>query len=256
MTIFWGGYPHKNLYQKQRLSGYLAEANTGAIEFLLVAPAFRGMGIAKKLLDFTEATLQADAKSHLGRDLNMIVGEMNDPFKITTEDDNVDPFVRAKIWHKWGYQKLDFPYIQPALSENQTPVYHLLLMGKIFNNDYAQGVPASLIKLIVHEYVRWAMRIENPEQCTEYQAMGQYLGIADTVGLTPLANYVGYDETKPFLVREVTGFDHPDLNEVINVYKNTFSEGAVTALPDDFIHLLSTVSSKPAGFNYHLWGYE
>lgn len=235
------------------ITDYLAEANTGVIEFLLVAPEFRGQGVAKKLLEFTEATFQADAKNQFDRDLDLIVGEMNDPFKIAIEDDNVDPFVRAKIWGKWGYQKLNFPYIQPALSNDQEAVYHLLLMGKVVNTDYAHSIPASLIKLIVHEYIRWAMRIENPDQCTEYQAMRRHLDAVDTVSITPLANYVGHDVTKPLLVQEVTGIDDPDLDAVLNVYQHTFSEGVVTALTDDFITSLSASNARDAGFNYHLW---
>jgi GNAT superfamily N-acetyltransferase len=236
------------------ITDYLAEANTGVIEFLLVAPAFRGMGIAKQLLDFTEATLSADAKGNLNRDLDLIVGEMNDPFKIAIEDDNVDPFVRAKIWGKWGYQKLDFPYIQPALSTDQAPVYHLLLMGKVFNADFVKSTPTSLIKLIVHEYMKWAMRIENPDQNSEYQAMSRYLDSVEKVSITPLAIYVGHDVTRPLLVQEIAVIDDPDLDEILHVYKNSFSDSPVTAYTDDFINTLSKASSKTAGFNYHLWG--
>lgn len=235
------------------ITDYLAEANTGVIEFLLVAPECRGRGIAKQLLEFTEATLKKDAKNSLGRDLDLIVGEMNDPFKSGNVQDNLDPFVRALIWHNWGYQKLDFPYVQPALSTDQIPVYHLLLMGKIINVDYAKGIPAHLIKCIVHEYLRWAMRIEDPELCLEYQQMSRYLNNVDTVSITPLANYLGHDDTKPLFVQSVTDITHPDLNGVLNVYRNSFSEGQVTAHTDDFIAALSATNSKDAGYNYHLW---
>ena len=233
---------------------YLVEANSGVIEFLLVAPAFRGMGVAKQLLEFTEATLSVDAKNHLNRNLDLIVGEMNDPFKIVIEDDNVDPFVRAKIWGKWGYQKLDIPYIQPALSIDQAPVYHLLLMGKVINNEYAKNIPTSLVKIIVHEYIKWAMRIDNPDENTEYQVMSRYLDSVEKVSITPLANYVGHDVTRPLLVKEVVTIDDPEFDEILQVYNNSFSDSPVTAYTDDFINLLSTENSNSAGFNYHLWG--
>ncbi len=235
------------------ITDYLAEANAGVIEFLLVDPEYRGQGIAKQLLEFTEATLKKDAQNSLSRDLDLIVGEMNDPFKSGNAHDNLDPFERAKIWHKWGYQKLDFPYIQPALSSDQIPVRHLLLMGKILNPDYSTGLPSDLVKLIVHEYLRWAMRIEQPDGCGEYQEMARYLDDVDTVNTIPLRSYVGYDDTKPLAIEEITSIDHPDIDNALTVYHCSFSDSPVTALSDDFKNAISASSSGEELFNFHFW---
>ncbi|MGZ8161977.1 MAG: GNAT family N-acetyltransferase [Methylobacter sp.] len=233
------------------VTDYLAEANAGVIEFLLVASGFRGRGIASYLREVTEAMLKADALTHLARDLDLIVGEMNDPYKSGNVQDNLDPFVRARIWHNWGYQKLNFPYIQPALSDEQIPVRHLLLMGKILNADYTRKLPANLIKLVIHEYLRWAMRIEYPNECAEYREMSRYLDSVDTIDVIPLGNYVGYDDTKPMSIEAITSIDHPDLDAVLNVYRNSFAEGLVTATANDFKTAVSCSGKEE--FHYHLW---
>ena len=79
-------------------------------------------------------------------------------------------FVRALVWHRWGYGVADFPYVQPALSADQQPVRTLLLMAKPCGpadgppSPGASSVPVELLIAALHEYLRWAMRIAEPSQ--------------------------------------------------------------------------------------------
>jgi GNAT superfamily N-acetyltransferase len=108
---------------------YLSEPNAGVIEFLVVHPDHRGRGLGRRLHDWTQQVLQADAARAGKRALDWIVAEMNDPFK--TPRDSIDPFDRALVWHAWGYEKLRFPYVQPSLGDGKSPV---LLRGKVTNS--------------------------------------------------------------------------------------------------------------------------
>src|SRR5436190_644906 len=83
-------------------------------EFLVVGKQTRGSGLGRELLERTETILSNDAGA-IGKKLFCVVAEMNDPFKPGALDDCFDPFLRAVIWQKWGYGRLDFPYVQPAL---------------------------------------------------------------------------------------------------------------------------------------------
>src|SRR5580704_19638027 len=127
------------------VSDYLATPNCGVIEFLLVAESLWGTGIGKKLHAATIEALDGDAR-RVGRDgVNGIVIELNDPFRVAARDDNFDPFERALIWDRWGYGRLCFPYVQPALSDKQEPVICLLLAMKPVAPNFRYKVPPSLV---------------------------------------------------------------------------------------------------------------
>jgi GNAT superfamily N-acetyltransferase len=119
------------------IADYLVEPNAGAMEFLVVTPSSRGQGLGRRLLDWTEALIAADAQRAGRPGPDFIVAEINDPFRVDLAADNLDPFLRARVWGGWGYRKLDFPYVQPALSEAQRPVHHLMLAVKPLADAYA-----------------------------------------------------------------------------------------------------------------------
>jgi GNAT superfamily N-acetyltransferase len=166
---------------------YLAGPNAGVIEFLVVHPEQRGRGLGTYIHEVTEAMIAADARERTGRGPVCIVAEINDPCQSSMVEDSIDPFVRALIWSGWGYQRLDFPYVQPALSAHQQPVRHLVLAIKAVQAEYRRRVPAPLVAHILREYMRWAMRIENPDQVPEYLEMQAALNRFGTVAVVPLA---------------------------------------------------------------------
>ena len=170
------------------ISDYLARANAGVIEFILTDPANRRSGYGRTLLDHTEAVLAQDARAGGSRADGMpfcIVAEMNDPAAKSDVEDNLDPAVRAGIWSRWGYRKLDFRYVQPALSPEQKSVEGLLLIAKPMDMPSAAALAGEQVRMILLEYMRLAMRIDQPDVLPEYKVMSGTLG--DNVRLLLLA---------------------------------------------------------------------
>lgn len=225
---------------------YLAEPNVGVIEFLLTAPAARRSGIGRAVLDRTERLLDQDARRSNGRPLSAVIAEMNDPRAPSDVRDNIDPAQRALIWHRWGYAGLDFPYVQPALSDDQQPVTNLMIIAKGLEPGWCDGFPAPLVRSAVHEYIRWAMRIDRPDGNPEFRRMADHLDRCATVGTIPLDRYVGRDPARPLDIQEIAGPTDPDFGPTMALYRQIF-DGTDLAVPeDDFRRAL-------ADDCYHLW---
>lgn len=227
------------------VADYLAGPAAGVIEYLLVSPATRGQGVGRALLDRVEGLLARDAAGG-GLELAGVVAEMNDPRAVSALTDTLDPVARALVWHRYGYFGLDFPYRQPALSPGQAAVTGLILICKPLSEAWRERVPASAVALVVREYLRWAMRIEHPEDSADYRAMAAYLSARDDVGRLPLDNYVGHDASRPLDVHEVTGPDDKDFARTMAVYRKAFPPGPTAVGETEFRHAVT------AG-GFHLW---
>ncbi len=242
---------------------YLEEPATGVIEFLVVDPRSRGQGLGRRLLLMTEDALREDAR-RAGAEICAIVAEMNDPFRLTPHPDNLDPFVRASIWHSWGYGRIDFPYVQPALSEDQEPVQNLLLMAKLFEgagkSARRRALSAAQVKLAVHEYIRWAMRIEAPADNAEFGSMARFLDERQRQGraieVEPLGEYVGLPDLLPFRVHEVRAEDDAALAAALAVYERSFESRPTVLDRDVFRAILQSRCHEETGGRYHLWAFE
>lgn len=171
------------------VADYLARPNAGVIEFLTVAPLWRRQGIGGRMLAALEERLEADAHRGRSRPLDYIIAEMNDPFLTDATADNLDPFVRAGIWHRWNYRLIEFPYLQPALSAEQRPIRTLCLIAKPCNGASADTIDAGIVHDMAHEYIRWAMRIDKPDDAPEFASMAAFLKQRSRVRLLNLADY-------------------------------------------------------------------
>ena len=236
------------------ISDYFAEPNAGVIEFLLIHPGHRGKGLARQLLDHTEALFHQDAHRAGWPQLDYIVAEMNDPFRTPVADDNIDPWKRAIIWGGWGYGVLDFPYTQPALDEDKTAVKNLLLMCKDLRLRSSAKVPAATVKAAVHDYLRWAMRFEHPETSADYQCMAAFLDARRDVRLLPLRNYVGHSESAPLDIQPVASANQFAIAR--EIYERAFPPGQSTVVEaSEFWKLLQlqAQAGAQARSRYHLW---
>ena len=224
------------------ISDYLATPNTGIIEFIVVVPAMRAAGLGRRLLTHTEDLLDQDARRAHGRQLDAVLAEMNDPLATSAQTDNVDPVTRALVWHRWGYRGVDFPYVQPPLTADQQAVTNLILICRPCRTDWADALPAPIVTSTVREYLRWAMRIDEPDHSAEFTRMADALARAEHVALLPLDRYTGHDQS--FDVRPVS--DDTEFGRAMALYRHTFADGPATVPESTF----RTARTEPG---YHLW---
>jgi len=228
---------------------YLAAPNAGVIEFLFIGAAHRLRGFGKALLEETARILERDARRAAAKPLAAIVAEMNDPFRPGTTPDNLDPFARCVMWGKWGFSKMRFPYVQPALSARQKPVDCLVLIARPCDGA-PEAVDGVWISSVVGEYMRWAMRIDDPARNPQYREMELFLGAHARIPLIPLQAYVGRDPDKALEVREVSARDD-SFHRVLALLGSAIREPQRIASPLQFERALS--EGRRGRGRYHLW---
>lgn len=118
---------------------------TAHIIYLFVEPAYRGMGLATHLLKLAEEHAMQFAKQTLPL---LFFCEQNAPELMSAEayfKDNANALVdqcdRLIWWHKAGYQRLMFNYVQPPLNHGQRPCTDLTLNVRTIKHT----LPANLI---------------------------------------------------------------------------------------------------------------
>src|SRR5262249_52391493 len=148
--------------------------------------------------------------------------------------------------------KLDFPYVQPALSEAQQPVRHLLLAVKPVMAAYAKSIPAPRLLATVREYLEWAMRIPDPDSNPEYRAMREHLARRDRVASIPLARYVGHEPATSVAADEIVE-DGPDLDAVLAIYAAAFAPGPTFVSPAGLRRAVAERDTLGPGVRYHPW---
>lgn len=234
------------------VSDYLAMPNCGIIEFLLVDEAERGKGVGQMVHAATVKALDADARRSGNAALDGVVIELNDPFRVAPQDDNYDPFQRALIWDRWGYGRLCFPYVQPALSAEQEPVTCLLLGIKPMASRLQHQVPATLVCDVLSEFMRWAMRIDEPENNPIFREMRDFLAKSPTVAIEPLSHYVGRDPDKPLSIVPITRASDPAFKLATELYAQAFPPGPTVIDVRMFAHALAWCAGR-SDLHYHLW---
>jgi GNAT superfamily N-acetyltransferase len=234
------------------ISDYLEKPNAGVIEFLVIKSPFRQRRLGAALLQWTEDMLHRDSLHAGYSGWDYVVAEMNDPFKLVELADSMDPFQRSMIWHRWGYKKISFPYIQPALSPDKEPVRNLLLVCKTRASSITSTISSNILRDIVSEYARWAMRIDNPDDNEECREMTRYLEKSRDIGLVSLAEYIGDASVLRLTFADLTS-EHPDeLDAVLDVYANELSDGPTSVPRDLFKQALMSYVPEGNPFDYHL----
>ena len=137
---------------------YYPECKSGVIEFLAVKKDLQSNGIGTLIYHHVLKVLQNDANQTGRNKLEYIFCEIDSPEYST---DSIKKYLY--FWDKQNYKHLDFTYIQPALSENQNPVSGLWLTVSPQNSVMAT-VPSKLIKHVIYNYMKYAMKITNPEE--------------------------------------------------------------------------------------------
>ena len=155
---------------------YFKKSNTGVIEFLAIRNDLQSGGIGTRLYKHVLKVLSEDAHRVSGVPLDYICCEIDSP-----------EYSRAEIkkylyfWNKNNFWRLDFDYVQPALSADQEPVNGLWFTISPQRSG-ASTVSSRLVADVLYDYIKYAMCVE-PETNSEYLGMAETLLKRKTVGL-------------------------------------------------------------------------
>jgi GNAT superfamily N-acetyltransferase len=245
------------------LDWILAEMDDPYVTFR--PPERRGAGLGRRLLDETERLLHVDGDERRARRRVRVV-DMDDPYPAPRSTNGFDPFARVQVWHNFGYRLLDFPYVQPALAGNKHPVTTLLLAAKTCSRRFQPGRAASAdttkpqvvkpsdVETLLRAYLRWAMRIDKPDENEVFDEMCQFLHARGSIDLVDFADYLGWEKKAHLHVNEVLAESDPELHEAIGVYEEVFTDADTAIASSEF-----TEAFRPGGlahrdgYHYHLW---
>ncbi|QSO53954.1 GNAT family N-acetyltransferase [Alicyclobacillus curvatus] len=181
--------------QHQRIVGgaiydYIFKANCGVMEFMAVNADHRMKGYGRTLYNHVVSELRSDARKSNRKPLQFMLAEVDNPMydHVDSEEDAIG---RLHFWTKLGFEALNFPYVQPALSPEKEVVRSLVLTYRTYD-ELPKPTKVQVEALIpaIEEYARLAMRIEDPQQNTEIHEMTNYLrqhGEITTYSLLDLA---------------------------------------------------------------------
>jgi hypothetical protein len=122
-----------------------------ALNYVFVEAAARGRGLLRKAIALVRMLALESVGLPLGPDLPLpaLFIEQNDPLKLSKEDwrrdteySGMDQIDRLAIWAKVGARIVDFPYVQPALSAEQSPDEGLVYAAVDYSGD---SVPAAIL---------------------------------------------------------------------------------------------------------------
>jgi hypothetical protein len=101
------------------------------LNYIYIDAAFRRRGYFRRLvavLDHVVGRLFESGSADVASSRHLIFFELNDPFRLSddsferdTGHSGLDQFARVGIWARLSARIVDFPYVQPALSEDQAP---------------------------------------------------------------------------------------------------------------------------------------
>ncbi len=122
---------------------------TVALNYVYVESAARGRGLLRRILADVRRTALNVLDLAPDRAQPVLFIEQNDPLRLTEEayaadsgHSGLDQVDRLSIWARIGAQVVDFPYVQPALSEDQQPDDSLIYAAIGYPGD---AVPARLL---------------------------------------------------------------------------------------------------------------
>lgn len=113
---------------------YVAAAGVGFSEYMVVAPGFRGQGVARRLFDARRAVLDRQARTAGRQGAAGLFIEVENPERTPAEflererTTAIDAWARLRFFHHLGFRRCDLTYVQPPLAPGREPVDYLDLL--------------------------------------------------------------------------------------------------------------------------------
>jgi hypothetical protein len=138
---------------------YFSDSNSGVIEFILMGKTRESAGLGTQLYNHILEVLNMDARKNNHKSLSYIICEIENP-------DTVPETYNMRylyFWNKLFFRKINMQYIQPALDSNKEEVNTLLLIAfSIKDHENNFTISKKTVKSFIHDYAKYAMRIDNP----------------------------------------------------------------------------------------------
>ncbi len=194
---------------------------TVALNYVYVESAARGRGLLRRILADVRRTALAVLDLTPDGPQPVLFIEQNDPLRLTDEayaadsgHSGLDQVDRLSIWARIGARVVDFPYVQPALSDEQQPDDSLIYAAIGYPDD---AVPARLL----HDHLQSFFGIsvlkgeaELPDGPAAHQ-LDALATCSDPVALLPMP---------PALAR-LTASPHPDFNSFRDLAREACKDG-------------------------------
>lgn len=122
---------------------YYGSHQAGLLAYNAIDPQYQQMGLGRLMVQGRIKGLE-ELAAQSGKPLKSVIIEVNDPQKVSPEEDSMDPNKRVALFEKWGARQIPVPYAQPALAPGQEKCHTVMLMAYPQNGQYpdAKGVGA------------------------------------------------------------------------------------------------------------------
>jgi len=125
------------------------------LTYIVVSPQLRGQGLVHCLF---AAALHIVAE----QGIHMVLGEVNDPTRVSAEQDAVDPWQRLAIMQRLGGRIVDVPYVQPELGPGQGRCRDLLLLAFPLPDAEQDSLSSAALRDFLREFYA-ELGVEQPE---------------------------------------------------------------------------------------------
>jgi GNAT superfamily N-acetyltransferase len=169
---------------------YVARANCGFSEYLVLEPSLRGRGLGRQLFDGRRAILDGLAREcgHVrcrGLFIEVDSPERTPPELLAAErESSLDAYERLRLFDHLGFSKVDVPYVQPPLGPGKQPVDYLDLLFAAWEPPM-RVIPVDwILQTLEPIWTAWA-----PSSVEAHLArLRQRIGSARLVSLDPLSS--------------------------------------------------------------------
>lgn len=128
--------PQKAVIKGVSVGYYYEHQNVGLLAYNAIAPEHREKGLGKILVQSRIDSLKELAAAQ-GKKLAGVFIEINDPQKVSPENDSMPPAVREQIFTNWGAKHIPVDYAQPPLTKDGVYCDYLKLMNYPVDGHYA-----------------------------------------------------------------------------------------------------------------------
>lgn len=128
--------PEKRVLKGISVAYYYEPQNVGMLAYNAIAPQHREKGLGKIMVQSRIDSLKKLAQAQ-GKSLAGVFIDVNDPAKVSVEEDSIDPAKRIAIFGNWGARMVPIDYVQPPLEKDGYYCDTMRLMNYPIDGLYA-----------------------------------------------------------------------------------------------------------------------